>query len=251
MRLQLAVDSEAKLTLLIVLIVVFIVWISSQADSKTKVWVLYLGGDPQEYGEGVRPVKGALMSRLLLWAAGSQSWATPTERLEHKLQLVSLRASSCPSLVEIAPGHITSALPACPPLPCEQRKPWGRGTQVSVFEMGRLSTPAVGDLQGGKGTNSFCYICFWSQHLVLIRMHLDWWPELEGWHLVGAKQGSNQGSEAGISPKGGRNWGIGGRQTQALVPFLPLIKCVLASHLIARSLSLLIYKVDTTALQGW
>lgn len=63
MRLQLAVDSEAKLTWLIV---VFIVWISSQADSKTKVWVLYLGGDPQEYGEGVSPVKGALMSRLLL-----------------------------------------------------------------------------------------------------------------------------------------------------------------------------------------
>lgn len=83
MRLQLAVDSQAKLTLLIVLIIVFIVWISSQTDSKTKVWVLYLGGDPREYGEGGSPVKDALMSRLLLGAAGSQSWATPAERLEH------------------------------------------------------------------------------------------------------------------------------------------------------------------------
>lgn len=81
MRLQLAVDSQAKLTLLIVLICFYS--LDFLTDSKTKVWVLYLGGDPREYGEGGSPVKDALMSRLLLGAAGSQSWATPAERLEH------------------------------------------------------------------------------------------------------------------------------------------------------------------------
>lgn len=39
MRLQLAVDAEAKLTLLIVLMLVFIVWVSSQADPETTFWV--------------------------------------------------------------------------------------------------------------------------------------------------------------------------------------------------------------------
>ena len=47
---QLAVDSEAKLTLLIVLIIVFIVWISSQTDSKTKVCTLFGRRFPRIWG---------------------------------------------------------------------------------------------------------------------------------------------------------------------------------------------------------
>lgn len=39
MRLQLAVGAEARPTLLIVLTLVFIVWVSSQADPETEFWV--------------------------------------------------------------------------------------------------------------------------------------------------------------------------------------------------------------------
>lgn len=60
-------DLEAKLTWLIVLMFVFIVWVFLLADPEIKVWVqiVYLGGDPREYGEEECPIKEVLMSRLL------------------------------------------------------------------------------------------------------------------------------------------------------------------------------------------
>lgn len=150
------------------------------------------------------------MNRLSLWPTGVQSiWVPPPppptwETVEHISYLFHPKPSLVLHWLRVAPGYInSSALPACPTLPSGQRKPWGRKAQVFVFETGKhvchsCRWPPEWGERTWKGTNSFCYICFWSQHfLVLTKMQADWWLWLgRGGGLTALYKQSNAAGEA-------------------------------------------------------
>lgn len=74
---------------------------------------------------------------------GSRPLGIPLRDCRTYLIIISPKANPCPSLVGVAPGYINSpALPACPTLPCGQRKPWGRKAEVFVLEPGKHVCPS-------------------------------------------------------------------------------------------------------------
>lgn len=165
-------NPKAKLTLLIVLNVCFysLCFLASKPWDKGLSANSLFGRWSQGVWEGGKSSKRHCNEQII----AVSNWGSillpppysPLETIEHTPHLLHRRPDRVLHWFRVALRYINFlSLLACPALPCGQKKPQGREIEVFVFETGKRVQPSCKWPLGwgaacGKGTSSFCYICF-------------------------------------------------------------------------------------------